>query len=157
MAGLGLEFWFLDAPFHAFPMFPKLRVLCAGPDSPVWRPQSCTLGLSPEWGWNSCYVLGPFVLSGLKPQPERSYVAPLWTRSGTVPGWCLMITMVGCGFRMSCNDLSACDNTAQMYHASGLYRTPFYRLLGSSPCPVMGLGQGLAILYLGLLLSGAGD
>lgn len=57
-----------------------------------------------------------------------------------------MITMVGCGLRMPCNDITDGDNIAQLYHALGFYRTPPI-LLGYGPCLVRGVGQGLAILY----------
>lgn len=134
-------------------MFSKLWVLGAGPDSQVYRPQTYTLGLSPEWGWSSCFAPDFLVQSGSKPQPETNYVTPpLWTQSGAATGRCLMITMVGNGLRMSCNNTTVGDNTAQLYHALECYRAPFQRLLGYGPCPVRGVGQGPAILYFALLL-----
>lgn len=57
------------------------------------------------------------------PSLEETIQKPLlWTESGTVPSLSLVITAVGCGFRMPRYDVTVCDNTAQLYHTLGFYR-----------------------------------
>lgn len=94
-------------PFSLFPVL----LSCAWGLTPICRDSSSDLWISLQSeGWRSCYDLGPFVLSIRMLRPKRNWVAP-----GTVPNWCLMFTIVSCGFRVSHSDMTICDNTAQLY------------------------------------------